>query len=1054
MAKRTVFILGLLVCLWIAGGCEQQAVRRNYLLNDDWLTIVNDSRIPDESFIRQAKPAEWKHVNLPHNWDDYGGARQLLHGNRHGTAWYKKEFTVPAAADNRRSFIRFEGVGTYATITLNGKNLGRYSGGRVSFTIDVTNAIEPGASNVLVVKAEHPAMITDMPWVCGGCSSEWGFSEGSQPFGIYRPVVLEVTDAIRIEPFGVHIWNDEKADRMFIETEVKNYGKLSETIELVSVFKDAEDGIVFQRTEKAILDAGEVKIIAQSAAVENPNLWSVEHPYLYTLHSRIICGGKATDDVTTPFGIRTISWPMARRDGDNRFWLNGKPVFINGTCEYEHLLGQSHAFSDEQVRSRIKQIKAAGFNAFRDAHQPHNLLYQTLWDESGVLFWPQFSAHIWYDTETFRDNFKRLLRQWIKERRNSPSVILWGLQNESVLPKAFAEECCEIIRQMDPTASSQRLITTCNGGQGTDWNVVQNWSGTYGGDPQRYDEELARPDQLLNGEYGAWRSIDLHTEGGFDQQGIWSEDRMCQLMEMKVRLAEAVKDRVCGQFQWLFGSHDNPGRRQPDEGYRIIDKMGPFNYKGLVTIWEEPVDAYYMYRANYVSAQKDPMVYIVSHTWPERFSAPCKATLHVYSNCDEVELFNDAGGAESMGKRRRNGIGTHFVWENADVHYNVLYAVGYCEGKPAAEDVIVLDNLPKAPHFEMLYRDVKPLLKAERGYHYLYRVNCGGDDYTDVYGQTWSQDTALDDEAHWGSRSWADDYPKLNPYLASQRRTFDPIEGTRDRELFGTFRYGRHKLGYHFPVPDGPYRVELYFIEPWHGTGGSVDCKGLRMFDVAVNDKTVIDDLDIWAEAGTDNACKKVVATAVEGGALDITFPQVKAGQAVISAIAVASLDNAIEPAAALPAKGWSWNNIRRVIKTPLSALPEGEILRPEVTYEAQDASVTGSCAKTEIKKRPAVCFDEGAGSIEWEISVGLAQVYALRFTYLNAEDNPIPVNIRVIADDGTVMKNDEIAFPGTRGKWKMLSTTTERFINAGRYSVRLEAEDMGGLCLNVLDVQ
>ena len=51
-------------------------------------------------------------------------------------------------------------------------------------------------------------MIADVPWVCGGCSSEWGFSEGSQPLGIFRPVVLEGTDEIRIEPFGVHIWND------------------------------------------------------------------------------------------------------------------------------------------------------------------------------------------------------------------------------------------------------------------------------------------------------------------------------------------------------------------------------------------------------------------------------------------------------------------------------------------------------------------------------------------------------------------------------------------------------------------------------------------------------------------------------------------------------------------------------------------------------------------------------------------------------------------------------------------------------------------------------
>ncbi|WP_418579529.1 hypothetical protein, partial [Parasutterella excrementihominis] len=41
-------------------------------------------------------------------------------------------------------------------------------------------------------------------------------------------------------------------------------------------------------------------------------------------------------------------------------------------------------------------------------------------------------------------------------------------------------------------------------------------------------------------------------------------------------------------FQWIFSSHDNPGRRQPDEAFRKIDKVGPFNYKGLVTPWEAP----------------------------------------------------------------------------------------------------------------------------------------------------------------------------------------------------------------------------------------------------------------------------------------------------------------------------------------------------------------------------------------------------------------------------------------------------------------------------------
>lgn len=110
------------------------------------------------------------------------------------------------------------------------------------------------------------------------------------------------------------------------------------------------------------------------------------------------------------------------------------------------------------------------------------------------------------------------MREWIKERRNSPSVVMWGLQNESTIPKEFAEECTQIIREMDPLSASQRIVTTCNGGEGTDWNVVQNWSGTYGGDPLKYHLEMTT--QLLNGEYGAWRSADLHTEGEFDQKEL------------------------------------------------------------------------------------------------------------------------------------------------------------------------------------------------------------------------------------------------------------------------------------------------------------------------------------------------------------------------------------------------------------------------------------------------------------------------------------------------------------------------------------------------------
>jgi hypothetical protein len=885
-----------------------QAQRIDISLNNDWYTRATDTLQNgyDAFEMSRFEPEDrWKQVDVPHNWDEYDGYRRLRHGNKHGYAYYVKYFKLQPQPKGKRIFLFFEGVGSYATIWLNERQLGYHAGGRTTFTLDVTDAIKFNQQNILAVRADHPANIQDLPWVCGGCSDERGFSEGSQPMGIFRPVHLIVTDDVRIEPFGVHIWNDTtvttKSSQIFLETEIKNYSKTNRNIVVNSRLIDKSAVVVSQISSSNKIEGGETITLRQKPpAIKNAKLWSLDNPYLYTLVTEVLENGKLIDRITTHYGIRWISWPVGK--SSKQFLLNGKPVFINGIAEYEHLLGGSHAFSDEEIRTRVMEVRAAGFNAFRDAHHPHNLRYQKYWDSLGMLWWTQMGAHIWYDSPEFRNNFKTLLRDWVKERRNSPSLVLWGLQNESKLPEDFARECTQIIRELDPTASSQRLVTTCNGGSGTDWDVPQNWTGTYGGNPATYSEDLKR--QILVGEYGAWRTLDLHSEDNSYKSNIYSEERMTEMMETKIRLGELSKDSVAGHFMWLLTSHDNPGRVQGGEGYRELDRVGPVNYKGLLTPWEEPLDVYYMFRSNYASKEKEPMVYIASHTWPGRWTtAGKKNNIIVYSNCDEVELFNDVR-SQSLGKRKKGGIGTHFQWDNVDIKYNVLYAVGYVNGKEVAKDYLVLKHLPQAPHFGEFYKNAKPITKPQPNYNYLYRVNCGGGDYIDENGNKWSADKALQTpnakpQTEFGSVSWTNDFKGMPPYFASQQRTFDPINGTKDWKLFQTFRFGREKLKYYFPVPDGEYLVEFYFSEPWAGTGGGMNCKGWRLFDVAINNKTVLKNVDIWNEVGHDGALKKIVKAKITGGELVISFPRVASGQAIISAIAIASLNKDLKPASA-----------------------------------------------------------------------------------------------------------------------------------------------------------
>ncbi|MDQ7947875.1 MAG: beta galactosidase jelly roll domain-containing protein, partial [Pedobacter sp.] len=401
---------------------DSDPIRQEISLNSGWLSMADEKNSSAYAGFEKISyvPKGWKNVNVPHNWDQYDGYQRKLHGNKHGYAWYRKKFRVAAQGGQKKYFLYFEGVGSYATVWLNGVEIGSHAGGRTTFTLDASHAIKFNQDNVLAVRADHPANIQDLPWVDGGCSTERGFSEGSQPMGIFRPVHLIVTSPVRIQPFGVHIWNNAEASKesaqLYLETTFKNYGSAAQQLTVVNTLLNREGKIVASTKSLVNTTPGQETTVSQQfRGISHPTLWSLKEPYLYTVNTTILQAGKIIDQISTPYGIRTISWPIGNSQG-KQFLLNGEPVFINGIAEYEHLIGNSHAFTAEQIYSRVRQIRAAGFNAFRDAHQPHNLDYQKYWDQMGILSWTQLAAHIWYDTPAFRKNFKSLLTDWVKER--------------------------------------------------------------------------------------------------------------------------------------------------------------------------------------------------------------------------------------------------------------------------------------------------------------------------------------------------------------------------------------------------------------------------------------------------------------------------------------------------------------------------------------------------------------------------------------------------------------------------------------------------------------
>jgi len=540
----------------------QLQAREVVSLNDGWISICRPEGSSDSLVARN--------VVLPHNWNDYYCYRpDVKDSDLHGTCRYERVFTVNTP-NNESVFLRLEGAGSYVTVKVNGQEVCNHQpAGMIVTTLDITPYLYASERNRLTIICDHPSRIDDLPWVCDPST---GMGVTSMPFGLFRNVSLEVSSAVRIEPYGVHVWTNETLDTLFVETEVHNYSTHPAECRLNTAFESMMSHKTF------MLGAHLTETILQKFDVRKFDLkkWSLDDPQFNKVISMLMLGYQQvlSDQVETKFGVNTIKWPARKADGsladsDPRFYLNGQPLMINGVSEVEHNFGNAYAFSPEECIRRIRVAKYMGFNTFCDFSAPHNRNYQQTIDTEGMLWYPQFSARVWHDTPAFRANYKKLLTQWVKERRNSPAVILWGLQYENLMPTEFVKECRDLIRALDPRPS--RLVTTSSAealtNTGSDWH-------------------LSAKDPLLP-TYGFSR-----TAGDPE-----SEMQFCQQLHDQMSSTWRNRASMCGHIQDAMYSYPTPGKPMKREQKRAIDQVGPFSDHGIFTSFWEPTDAYYLYVA-------------------------------------------------------------------------------------------------------------------------------------------------------------------------------------------------------------------------------------------------------------------------------------------------------------------------------------------------------------------------------------------------------------------------------------------------------------------------
>ena len=343
--------------------------------------------------------APGKPVTLPHD-AMLAEPRNDLSAGGTNTGWYEghdyeyqRTLTVPESELADTHILEFEGVYHNAEVWLNGQKAAFRPYGYTNFYVDCAPYLHAGDNELRVI-----ARNADQP------NSRWYSGAG-----IYRPVQLWTAKGPHIELNGVKI-RTLSLDPAVVEVRVKTTapGTVHLVVDGLPAMQQESDG-------KAVF----------TLTIDNAKLWTPETPNLYTCRVSFV-----EDEVTEPFGIRTVEW------GTGGFLLNGTRYIIQGACIH-HDNGLLGAVCDpDAVARKVCLLKENGYNAIRSAHNPCSKALLAECDRQGMLVMDEYIDH-WYIHKTEHDYVDYFNEWWhqdltdmVEKDYNHPCVVLYSTGNE------------------------------------------------------------------------------------------------------------------------------------------------------------------------------------------------------------------------------------------------------------------------------------------------------------------------------------------------------------------------------------------------------------------------------------------------------------------------------------------------------------------------------------------------------------------------------------------------------------------------------------------------
>ena len=624
-----------------------------------WGPACKDYIAEEESYSYQYahNPEKWVTVDLPHDYiitqtpsKDENNALGFF---KYKNAWYRKTLYIPSTDKDRRLSLLFDGVATNCTIYVNGCLMKHNFCGYTSFEVDITDVVKFDADNVISVYVD--ATHFEGWWYNGG--------------GIYRHVWLIKTDTVAVDLWGLyamprHIDGDVWSVPAQITVLNAEYSDVSVTATCKVIAPDGT--VVASESATGTVPMRDKADIKCPMTVNNPELWDIDNPTLYTVTAEISVDGVIRDAVSDRTGFRTfLATP------DKGLFLNGKHVLIKGVCAHQDFGLTGKAVPDNIQKYKIQLIKEMGANGYRCSHYPHHNETMDALDELGFIVMAETR---WFEST---DEGLAQLEMLIKRDRNRPSVCFWSMGNEE--PFHITEQgrriCKAMIAHTKKFDDSRYIMSAVSNDPdiatvydefdilGVNYNLDK-----YDGIHEKYpNKPIFASECCATGTTRGWYADDSAERG---YMSAYDKDASTWFLGRE-RTNKFFNERewIMGGYQWIAVDH---------RGETVWPRL--CSQSGAIDLFLQRKDAFYQNQAFWIDDK--PIIHLMPH-WNFAGYEGEPIRVWAYTNCDEAELFLNG---ESLGKKSIEKYG-HGEWS---VPYSpgTLSVKGYINGEEVTQDSV------------------------------------------------------------------------------------------------------------------------------------------------------------------------------------------------------------------------------------------------------------------------------------------------------------------------------------------------------------------------------